>query len=57
MIDTSTDVREHYSAAGLTGHLQEISSWLRSAHPAEALAQLLCNKSRLLEGSEAALLS
>ncbi len=24
MIDTSTDVREHYSAAGLTGRLQEI---------------------------------
>jgi hypothetical protein len=29
-----------------------ISSWLCSAHPAEALAQLLCEKSRLLEGGE-----
>ena len=30
----------------------KISSWLCSAHPAEALAQLLCEKSRLLEGGE-----
>jgi len=30
----------------------KISSWLRSAHPAEALMQLLCEKSRLLEGGE-----
>jgi hypothetical protein len=30
----------------------EISSWLCSAHPAEALAQLLCEKSRLPEGGE-----
>jgi hypothetical protein len=27
-------------------------SWLSSAHPAEALAQFLCEKSRLLEGGE-----
>jgi hypothetical protein len=30
----------------------KISSWLCSAHPAETLAQLLCEKSRLLEGGE-----
>jgi len=30
----------------------KISSWLCSAHPAEAFAQLLCEKSRLLEGGE-----
>jgi hypothetical protein len=30
----------------------KISSGLCSAHPAEALAQLLCEKSRLLEGGE-----
>jgi hypothetical protein len=30
----------------------KISSWPCSAHPAEALAQLLCEKSRLLEGGE-----
>jgi len=30
----------------------KISSWLCSAHPAEALAQFLCEKSRLLEGGE-----
>ena len=30
----------------------KISAWLCSAHPAEALAQLLCEKDRLLEGSE-----
>src|SRR5437867_3337016 len=29
-----------------------VSSWLCSAHPAEALAQLLYEKSRLLEGDE-----
>jgi hypothetical protein len=32
--------------------VRQISSWLCSAHPAEALAQLLCEKSRLLEGGE-----
>ena len=30
----------------------KISSWLCSAHLAEALAQLLCERSRLLEGGE-----
>jgi hypothetical protein len=30
----------------------KISSWLCSAHPTEALAQLLCEKSRLLKGGE-----
>jgi len=30
----------------------KISSWLCCAHPAEALAQFLCEKSRLLEGGE-----
>ena len=30
----------------------KISSWLCSAHPAEALAQLLRETSRLLEGGE-----
>jgi hypothetical protein len=34
----------------------KISSWLCSAHPAEALAQLLCEKSRLLEGGEVVIL-
>jgi hypothetical protein len=32
--------------------VRQISSWLCSAHPAEALALLLCEKSRLLEGGE-----
>jgi len=30
----------------------KISSWLSSANPAKALAQQLCEKSRLLEGGE-----
>jgi hypothetical protein len=30
----------------------KIFSWLCSAHPAGARAQLLCEKSRLLEGGE-----
>jgi hypothetical protein len=32
----------------------KISSWLYSANPAEAHAQLLCEKSPLLEGDEVA---
>lgn len=31
-------------------------SWLRSTHPAEALAQFLCENGRLLEGGEEAAL-
>jgi hypothetical protein len=34
----------------------KISSWLCAAYPAEALALLLCEKSRLLEGGEVAAL-
>jgi hypothetical protein len=47
---------EVVGASGLQArsHSAKISSWLYPANPAEAHAQLLCEKSPLLEGDEVA---
>jgi len=53
-LTVSSPMLRHCLSFPRGGEIQsaKISSWLCSAHPAEALAQLLCEKSRLLEGGE-----